>query len=222
MSITKLQGFKGEAEVFGALKGVVWDNNTLTIFGVSVDEAYAVLDHASAGKIEAVRVRAPVEENVKPAQPDKFPSHAGTAVPAKEAAPAEVSKAALVHAAVAGVPQSAAAKEMLEKSEIQRLAEEPASRPTSKPAKEAAAAPPPSTAPNADGIPENIAKSKRFIEVLDWVMKARGLKPDAVDQLVSECEKLKAAVPVIARVRDIREKVESNLAAYKEAGEVPA
>jgi hypothetical protein len=73
--------------------------------------------------------------------------------------------------------------------------------------------------PGSDGaeVPEKIAKSTRFIEVMEWVMATKKLKPGQVDEIVAGCEALKE-IPAVRRVRDIRDKVISNLAAYAEAG----
>ena len=70
MGITRLNGFKGEAEVGGALKNVVWDNGALTIFDTSIEEAYAIIDACAARSISAVRVKmaqtAPVIQEPSP------------------------------------------------------------------------------------------------------------------------------------------------------------
>jgi len=75
-------------------------------------------------------------------------------------------------------------------------------------------------APPAAGgeIPEKVLSSKRFIEVLEWVMKAYGHTPKDVDAIVAQLEQLKAQIPVVQRVRDLQDKVTSNLAAWAENG----
>lgn len=67
------------------------------------------------------------------------------------------------------------------------------------------------------GCPEKVVKSGRFIDVLEWVMKTRGLKAEQVDEIVAVIEQLKE-LPAVRRVRDIKDRVISNLAAYEEAG----
>lgn len=86
---------------------------------------------------------------------------------------------------------------------------EAASTPTEKPLAEVT---------HISGVPEKVANSNRFIEVMDWVMSSKGLKPSQVEEIVAECEKLKD-LPAVRRVRDIKDKVTSNLAAYEEMGE---
>ena len=72
---------------------------------------------------------------------------------------------------------------------------------------------------NIGDVPEKIAKTKRFIEFLDWLMKAKNLKVSQVDEIVAEVTKFKESIPVVSRIGDIRERVLSNLVAYEEAGD---
>lgn len=182
MGLTKINGFTGEAEVQGALRGVQYQGSALTIHGLTLDEAYGLLDALAAKSIAAVRVRGKEKE---PA-PESAPTAGGPARVARDGASEGDAKAAQV------LP----------------------------PAAEKEPAPPekPEALLVAGVVPEAIAKSGRFIEVMDWVIKSKGLKRTQVDEIVAECEKLKD-LPIIRRVRDIRDKVVSNLAAYGEAGD---
>lgn len=179
--MTKVTEFGGEAEVMGGLRLVRYDAPVLSISGLSLEDAYAVLEKLSLKSIQAVRVGA---EPVL-AQPAPSPRAVVEAMAAKPVLPA--AQPEVREEAKAGPP--------------------PASPSTETP-----------TVVATGDVPEKVAKTGRFIEVLDWVLKAKGLKPSQVDEIVSEFEKLKT-LPVVARVRDLRDKVVSNLAAYGEAGE---
>jgi hypothetical protein len=67
-------------------------------------------------------------------------------------------------------------------------------------------------------LPPEIVGSKRFIEVMDFVMKRDGLKPSQAEQIIATLDALKEQVAIVGRARSIREKVEANLQAYAEAG----
>ena len=69
-----------------------------------------------------------------------------------------------------------------------------------------------------NGLPQRVVESKRFIEVMTYVMEKHGLKGDNKAAIVAACEALKEHVPVVRRTRDIGEKVEMNLLTLAEAG----
>lgn len=189
MALTKVTGFDGEAEVQGALRQVRYNDSVLSISGLSLEDAYAVLDGLSAKSIQAVRVGpTPVF-----AQPVPTPRAVVEAMVSSAAPPAQAEREASPALALVPSPEVKAG-----------------------PPPVAATETPTAVAPG--DVPEKVAKTGRFIEVLDWVMKSKGLVPKQVDEIVAEVEKLKA-LPVVARVRDLKDKVVSNLAAYAEAGE---
>lgn len=198
MGLTKIHGFSGDAEIQGTLRSVQYSNGALTLFGMTLDDAYQVLDSLSLKTVVAVRVKAGtrpevIQENAKPPQPEKFLSHQSVEAPQKSEAPFKAPSK----------PEPAIVKTAEQKDA--ELLEFP-------PKGTVSAADPPA------GIPEEVATSKRFIVVLDWVMKTKKLTYKQVDALVAEMEQLKD-LPAVSRVRDIRDKVLSNVAAYEEAGD---
>ncbi len=76
--------------------------------------------------------------------------------------------------------------------------------------------------PGSDGaeVPEKIAKSTRFIDVLEWVISTKKLKRTQVAEIVAAFSELKLGeVPAVRRVRDLTDKVTSTIEAYAEAGD---
>lgn len=201
MAITKLTGFKGDAEILGSLREVEYDGailsgSALKIFGLRTEDAEAILNALSTRAVTAVR---PLAQNV------------GTAVTPEEMRARAPKNGAGVQPA-AGLKVESKATPEPEKATEKELEFPPKEEKGAEPAPAAA----------EGGVPEKIAKSGRFIEVMDWVMKERGLKPSQVDEIVAECEKLAPQIKVVERVRNLKEKVESNLAAYAEAGAASA
>jgi hypothetical protein len=194
MALTKVTEFGGEAEVMGGLRLVRYDAPVLSISGLSLEDAYAVLEKLASKSIQAVRVGGPA---------------AGSTVEVPRAA---ASPRALVEAMATSPSLSSAPKEAVQEAApwvgqgAKKVSETESAAPAAQPS------------PAIEGVPEKVAKTGRFIEVLDWVMKSKGFKPSDVEAIIAECEKLRA-LPVVSRVRDLRDKVVSNLAAYGEAGE---
>ena len=189
MGITRVKAFAGEAEVLGKLVEVEYTvDGRLQLEGLTLDEAYEALDKLSLKQITAVRVTG----KTGPEAPKEAP-------PPKPSAPKKVATPLRAVPEEAPAPKASAPK-----------------APKEAPAAEAPAAEAPSDAEG--GIPEKVQATKRFIEAMDWVMKAKGLKPSQVDEIVAACEEVKGSITVLGRVRDIRDKVVSNLVAYEEAG----
>lgn len=208
MGLTKIDGFTGEAEILGGLYRVEYAAGTLSVSGLGLDGAYAVLDALAARQIVAVRVR-PGDRPLAAPQPQTPPERPS----AREAPPSARAEA------------SAAAPPWEENKPADKPAQESGAATASSGAEAAepgpaagAGTPPPAAAGPGGVVPEKVAGSKRFIEVLEWVMSAKGLKPADVDAIVAALEAVRDSVPVVARVRDLRDKVTSNLAAWAENG----
>jgi len=188
MALTKVKAFEGEAEVLGALHTVSYNADLLTIGGVSIEQAYAVLDKLSTKQIVAVKV------GNQPAAPQ----------------PKTESQAAKVPQPVAEKPAPHVAAQPPAKVEADELEFPP---------KDDVPPQPPTIAEEAAGdVPEKIKNATRFIEVLDWVLATKKFNKTQVDEITAACEELRPVVKVVSRVRDLKDKVVSNLAAYSEAG----
>lgn len=80
------------------------------------------------------------------------------------------------------------------------------------------APPAPIPAEHTTGLPTRVLEAKRFSEVFAYVMETSGLTVNDRDKLVAACEALKDDVPVVRRTRDIGERVDMSLLAWKESG----
>lgn len=85
-------------------------------------------------------------------------------------------------------------------------------------AQPSAPASPPIPAEHTTGLPTRVLEAKRFSEVFAYVMETSGLTVNDRDKLVAACEALKEHVPVVRRTRDIGERVDMSLLAWKESG----
>lgn len=216
MGITKLLVVEGEAEVLGALRVVSWSEaEGGHIDGLTLDEFYKVLELVKTGAVHAVAPR--VEK------PTTAPSPGVRATP-EEARASQARRSSEDHkpetqkSNVVQMPKTEPNKvDHIDRKDIAPpIITKPEDPALEFPPKDAEA-PPFDTAPSGD-LPEKIVKTGRFIEVLDWVMKTKGYKPTQVDEIVAACEALRQHIKVVERVRDMRDKVTSNLQAYTEAG----
>jgi hypothetical protein len=258
MAMTKILGFTGEAEILGGLHGVVFHAGGLTINGLDLDGAYAVMEALSKKALTGVRLvpgdrpADPRVEEYKVAQATGFAGsfsdfldyiHDHTAGKLKTVK-AEPEKPRLDAPAFAGESATDRAARGAQNAANERAKEEKKPKPalttvekeaikslesgsttTKLPegatlvslAEKAAEVKTAEKGASSD-IPEKVASSKRFIEVLEWVMKENNLAPKDVDAIIAKLEMLKDRIPVVQRVRDLRDKVTSNLAAWAENG----
>ena len=204
MAITKLKGLRGEAEVLGELRAVAWDSqNGLVLYGLTLEEAERALNLLSSGKVVGVKLpeAQPRNEsaNVKPAQPDKFPSHAPveekTMVPlaTKEQVKEAVAKpepASLVNAGVLDQDEALKAAHALYEAK---------------------------TAPAKSNGNGKLAETVKVTvnaeplhamtslgEVVVYLYEKGVTTPDA---LVAECAVLKGQVPLLGRITNLEERV---------------
>ncbi len=280
MAMTRILGFTGEAEILGGLHGVVFHEGGLTIQGLDLDGAYAVMEALSKKTLTGVRLvpgdrpqtgggvaQGPdprMEEykqmqaagfngsfsdfldyihdaKTKKAEKEKPERREKTAAESDEVSKKREPEKPLLDApAFAGesdtdraargaqIAANEKAKPTLtteEKAAIKSL--ESGSTTTTLPegatlvslaekAAEVKAAEKKEATPS--DIPEKVVTSKRFIEVLEWVMKENGLTPKDEEAIIKKLEQLKDRIPVVQRVRDLKDKVTSNLAAWAENG----
>jgi hypothetical protein len=88
------------------------------------------------------------------------------------------------------------------------------------PKEEAKAAPPapkPSAPKDEGEIPQRILESKRFIEVMTFLMQKHKLSVEDRDAVLSACEALKEKIPVLRRKRDLAESVDACLLTMQES-----
>jgi hypothetical protein len=210
VAITRLTSFSGEAEVRGRLVKVEFADERLVLQHVSLEEAQSILDALAYGKVVGVNPH--------------------RALPRAEVKQEVMKEHLLTKQDLDAVSRLASAvKEEL--GHVDTGAPLPSPKPLVMPPQPADAElakllefPPKDEAPAAVGAaPEKVVKAKRFIEVLNWVMSpggftAEGLKPTQVTEIVAACEALRKTVTVVDRVRDMHDKVVSNLAAFSEAG----
>lgn len=218
MGITKLNGFSGEAEVFGHLVQVKWAQEYgLQIVGLSLEDAYAILDKASTGKVEAVRVKAPIETN--------GPAVTNNVITAPVVTQPDP-PTALDAAKTADAPPTEKKGKAKKEAPAEPLKEEPKSetKPAdTKPPETAATEQPKETKqeqpgnvvqmkPATGGTGENLASklqnSTKLKDVLGVLMET-GLS--GVDALTAKCEELKASVPLLSRIANMRDRVQRTL-----------
>lgn len=259
MALTKINGFTGEAELLGSLHEVQFTGGNLTIYGLSLDAAYDVLDALAAKAIVATRVRGEKTANFVEKSPFRSEQLANS--PQGEGADSgsfyyydnsknipESEPGSQKATPPARPPRESAMRAVSAKSEASRGpsnatadVEAPPAKAKQSASKAAAASASKEQQPETeqppfemdakllefppkdegDAVPDNILKSGRFVEVLDWVMKAKGLKPTQEAELLAELSKLKET-PAVRRVRDLKDKLASTLAAYEEVGNAAA
>lgn len=194
MGLTKVTGFTGEAELQGGLYPVSFEHDWLRIGGLTLAQAYDILDALAAKTIVSVRVQGKDANRqiTEPATPE----------------PKEPTKQ----------KEDASPPKRSSKDQVPKEEKKAGRLPTPEPEESKPETPAPAPPAEKNGaIPEKVATSARFIDVLDWVMKSNGFKSEQVDEIVAAFEPLKE-LPVVKRVRDLRDKVVSNLAAYAEVG----
>lgn len=221
MAITTVGLLGGHAEIQGTQREFHWDGSNLTIKGLGYGDVTNILDALAAGTMWDVR----------PPSSDKK----GVPLLAKSVNFPEVAKAPLE--ARADERPKSHLKEEPSKQAVKETApwEEPKTSPVTQlpkpepkvelkaeghPAQAIATKLEPTPAPEGsvpEGVPEKIAKSGRFIEVLEWVMQSKGFKPTQEAEIIAAVTELQM-LPAVRRVRDIGDKVKSNLAAFTEAG----
>lgn len=245
MAMTKILGFTGEAEILGGLHGVTFHDGGLTISGLDLDGAYAVMEALSKKTLMGVRLEPgdrpgaePVDarrEAYREKQAEGFKGsyedfldliHAqpGEKKAVKEAQP----KTELAPKVFAGEKESDRAAAAVNDEILKTIREKEKAAKSAAKTEEVKAEVKPeaptgrveTSQPEAGGddIPEKVVGSKRFIEVLEWVMQANGLTTKDVDPIIAKLEAVKDRIPVVQRVRDLRDKVTSNLAAWAENG----
>jgi len=193
--ITALLGFQAEAEVLGDVREVKFAGHTLEISGLDLASAYAVLERLSIGAL--VSLKLPVEA------PKAKPNGSGAKVeaPKVEAPKVEALKAAspkVVEALKAEAPVEASKAEPLPQ-EVPKVVETPKAE---APKAEAPKAEAPKV--EASGVPQELLTATRFHQVLGY-FHAQGIRDPA--DLVAACERVKAQVPLLARVANIPDRV---------------
>ena len=175
MGLTKVTGFKGEAELLGSLRQVEFSEDGpegyLTIRGLGLDGAYAILAALASKELAVLHVQA----GDRPAGAEKR-NGAG--------------------------PKRGAVDEAEAVSDPEKVRELRSQE----------------GAKDAGDVPPEIAKSGRFVEVMQWVMRTRGLTADQPGEIAAELEKLRDRIAVVKRVVSIPNRVEANLDALREAG----
>jgi len=237
MGLTKVDGFDGEAEILGGLHRVQFSHERLIIEGIELNRAYEVLDRLSAGTIQAVRVsqqdaKVATREQVKDVMAEGLQT--GIELGKKMGKPADTFSCEVCgkpapnrmrrcndHPHAVNAPQVVKETDATAKAEekpadpIAAVAVKQPEKVAEKPVERLGPAPPPGSVE----MPDNIAGSKRFIEVMNWAMDAYGLKPADEDKIIALMETLRPKAKIVERVRDMGDKVKSNLAGWKEAGE---
>lgn len=210
MAITRLTGFKGEAEVLGRLVQFTYGEDGLLFHGLSQAEALEVLAAAALGKMAAVNPLSMVQPGASAPAPKK--AKRGGEVPPPPAPTA-------MEEAIAVKQVEVAAKQLEQAKVGHDITTAPPSQvvePTTG-AAEAAAMPGPAvnSAPAGAGHPPDnvvqlkapegtvpdITKAKQLKDVLSILMEHHGIK--SVDGLIAKCEELKTTVPVLTRIQDL-------------------
>jgi hypothetical protein len=224
MGLTKIDGFEGEAEILGGLHRVEFSNGSLAILGLSLDAAYGVLDALASKTIRAVRVQPGDRPEIVGQLPDPPKEFVPPTLeqlpetkPPPKLPPATFAGERASDRAAAGVMDALVRESFKEKQAAPVAASKDA-----EPSSASAGSPPPPTGAGdgeaVSGVPAKVVGTKRFIEVLEWLLKERKLSTKDVDGIVAALEEIKAVVPVVGRVRDLRDKVVANLAAWAENG----
>lgn len=233
MAITKVHVIEADAEVLGTLRRVRInaEDQTLVIYALPQEEAYDVLDRLTTGTLAAIKPPkggfAPPPKGAPKASEEGSPLERYEATIRKvEVAQAEKdaeqskSEKALAAAAALGEmvepvkPVHMPGAEVAIPKEISRAQAAEANVAVKEPTE------PERLAAEPDGeLPEDIKGAKRFVQVLEWVMRVKALKPTDVEPLLAELTKMQPEVKVLTRVANLREKLESNLAAFTENAE---
>jgi len=209
MAITKLTGFTAEAEVLGRMVRVQFSEEGLLIEDLSQAEAMEALDKLANRSLVGVNPAVALQQMEAPRPP-------------RVSAPSPRKNGTKEHSRSSeDLPQQPVKEPPLPASLTKGAPEDPALEFPPKPSAPRSPAPvraaPAPAAVVPEGVPDAVAKSARFIEVLEWVMKSKNLKATQVEEIVAAVELLKE-LPAVRRVRDIRDKVTANLEAYAEAG----
>ncbi len=229
MALTKIHGWKGEAEILGGLYEVEFERGTLTIKGLDLDGGYAVLEALAAKTIVAARVQAGARPNpVKSQAPDQ-PDHSDrrgeapalpkpTAEAKKELPPWDPKvefpgEPEPVKDRAAPMFIDTPAGRAAVKSINEGMAKEPAKELVMEEEK-----PAPKPEPVA-GVPPEIQNAPNVISVLDWLVKTRGLKPTDIDGVVAAAKEIAPHVGMLRRMGSkLGERVASTLSMFAEGG----
>lgn len=210
MGLTKIHGWKGEAEILGGLYEVEFEHGALLIKGLDLDTSYVVLEELAAKKIVSVRVgrqvppiqeTAPVKAEVK--VPEKAPPPAPAAPAQKELPPWDP-------------------KVEFPDEPKQEVPPKPAPAPAPEPAKgldmeeeKPVAVPVESTG----GVPSEIQNAPNVISILDWLVKNKGLSPKDVPAMVKAAQEIAPHVGLLRRMgAKLPERIASTLEMYSEGG----
>ena len=202
MGLTKIHGWKGEAEILGGLYSVEFDAGNLTIRGLDLDGGYAVLEALAAKTIQAVRVSS------------------GTRPLPQEAAKAEEPKSSLPEV-VEPKRELKAWDPKVEFPEEPKKEESPppAPKPTVVPELAMEEEKPQAKPAPINGVPPEIQNAPNVISILDWLVKTRGLSPKDVSAVVKAVQEIAPHVGLLKRMGSkLPERITSTLHMFAEGG----
>ena len=189
MAITKLLSYTAEVEILGEIKVIEVDavKRTLTVRDVSMDVSHEILEKLSEGRLRAV-VPPKVVEMAETSEPTPI-NLAGFTVTPLAGVPLTPPQAAPEPPGPAPEPQAA-----------------PAVAP--RPPAPQRAMPMPVEKPANGEVPDRIMKATKLRDVVVYLLDS-GCKTTA--EILTECEKLKSRIELLARMNNLEERVKRQL-----------
>lgn len=223
MAITKLLAFEAEAEILGCIRTVHFADEELTITGLSLVDAHAVLDALSNGKL--VSVAFPVEHDA----PRNGATHreaphpatmAGAPLPEVVTTPASVPVLPTEEAEFADAGASSAEAPPAEEDPFGAPAKPadplPAWAGGAAPNPATPTVPPPTVPAGGPALPDALAKAKTVVAALHAVAATEGCKSGDVDALIAAAVRLKDEVPALRVVVNLEDRIRRTVEAHPE------
>ena len=209
MALTRLTGFEGSAEILGILRDVQYRAGGLTIEGLDLADAHAILKHLSLGTLATAEVADPIAQ-IRADMVAGGPKHPEVQAVVWKKVSGSVSvdfpepKTQLAPPAQPPAPPQVEAP----KEPVAQQPPPPSPPPATPPAPAAPpadAAPPPST----DGVPEPIRKANRLNVVLDYLLST-GVARDK-EALLAACEAHKGEIAFLQRATNLSGRIDTFL-----------
>lgn len=217
MGLTKIEGFKGEAELLGGLYAVEFDDGKLTVKGVNLDGAYSMLEALAAKTILSVRVGKE--------QPTEQPKPATKPLVLESIAPDVTLEESPLETAV-----TQAAEALPPPAEIKPIQPSPVALSMNfvipEPPKPSAAlpkvpeTPAPAADPNLPQLSEQLINAPNLVSVLRVVLSEKQLTLEQRPEIYAHLKTIQARVPILARLGDkLEQRCLSTFNLMRETGE---
>ena len=207
MGLTKIHGWKGEAEILGGLYAVEFDTGSLTIRGLDLDTSYVVLETLAAKAIQAVRVQSGTRPSIQEAAPAPETAQVRAETPAIIEEPKKELQSWNPKAEFPDEPKEPPPPPQVFKApvvpELPMEEEKPAAQ----------------LQPPVDGVPPEIQDAPNVISILDWLVKTRGLSHKDTPSMVKAVQEIAPHVGLLRRMGSkLPERIASTLQMFSEGG----